>query len=134
MFNRARPWRARGPALGSGAGSRRRGRLGEGRTGILAPAQSDVQEEQTIDELAVSEGLIGEPTAVSAARFAEQIPAARIDEAGLRAMVWRAEAQTQADARTGQATADEACVASPLDLFVPVRSALMVVSRSRRSA
>jgi hypothetical protein len=89
MFSRSRPWRPRGPSFGSHVGSRRRGRRTE--SYVVAYA-SPVLDDFTFDdtnrsaEAFVEAPLVDElPPLLSA-----NIPAARIDESGLRALANRA--------------------------------------------
>lgn len=134
MFNRSRPWRARGPSLDSHAGSRRRGHCGD--TQAIAPAansQPDSTFEVTFaDDFAGSESA----PAVSASLAGTPLTVARIDEAGLRAMAWRAREQSQgwvADV-AGPMPAERPIAGSPLELFMPTKSDLTVIPRPRRSA
>ncbi len=136
MFNRARPWRSRGPSLGSPAGSRRRGHCSRENTGLTANVQSDATFEVTFAEDFVVSGGATFTVPLAATPVPVPVPVARIDEAGLRAMAGRAREQDQgwlAD-DIGLARIENPIVNPPLDLFVASTSEPMAVPRPRRSA
>jgi hypothetical protein len=134
MFNRSRPWRARGPSLGSHAGSRRRGHCGDTQTIVpAANSQPDSTFEVTFaDDFAGSEIA----PATSASLIGTPLTVARIDEAGLRAMAWREREQSQGWVAevAGPLPAERPIAGSPLELFMPTKRELTVIPRPRRSA
>lgn len=139
MFNRSRPWRARGPSFGSRAGSRRRGHCDDLQAiASAADARLDPSfEGSSTDTDLVSGDIQGFPAAAATMPMGTALaPAARIDEAGLQAMARRSREHDSGWAADdiSPVYAEPAIVRSPLDLLIPAKSDLMVIPRPRRSA
>lgn len=133
MFSRSRPWRARGPSFGSAVGSRRRGRRTESlvATDVASVSGAFVADSaDTAPALPIEATIVDEMLPIAPAN----LPVARIDESGLRALERRGHELAQIMPTDVSAPLDRLSPASLVRLLSQRADDSLAHPRSRRSA